>query len=189
MTDLPYLDVDDIAKRLDQFSTSSKDQARTELRKFVEAAHLLVAQHATLREIAMEQARQMVALEIENEALKSAGQAVVTPEHFWNLETAILAGIRGIFSEQSESAYQPVVKKRDTLGLPPQEIFDRYISVYPAESVREGWHTARCDFEDIVDGYLIDTCTWETSGNESVVEDAAWAHVETHDATNSKENA
>lgn len=44
-------------------------------------------------------------------------------------------------------------------------VVDRLVTVGPAGSVREGWHEAHC------------VCDWSTSGNESVVDDAAYEHV------------
>lgn len=157
----------------------AKDTAKTRVRRLYNEATLLETQYAALQEVAVEMARDNVSLRLENEALKSAGQAVITPEHFWNLETAVLNGVREIFSEQSEPAYQPVVN-------PPKEADTRRERV-TAELVREQidliYDEQAQEYEAICYFYDDATeteCSWQTTGNESVCDDAAWAHAESH---------
>jgi hypothetical protein len=50
----------------------------------------------------------------------------------------------------------------------------RHTDTYPVESVREGWHEARCAFWEPGEEQ---TCDWSTTGDENTVEDAVLGHV------------
>jgi hypothetical protein len=154
----------------------AKDKAKTRVRRLYNEATILEEQYTALREVAGEMARDNVSLRLENEALKNAGQAVITPEHFWNLETAILNGVREIFSERSEPAYQPVVKteKPAAYYISTNSFIEDYIDIRPVESARDNWYEAECFYKHPGD------LNWTTTGSESVVEDAAHEHAQKH---------
>lgn len=176
---LPSIDVEELAKQFSQYDGGGKRQAKDKVQKFVIAATLLEEKFSALEGVAVEMARENVSLRLENEALKSAGQAVITPEHFWNLETAILNGVREIFSQQSESAYQPVVNPPKHVDLSHRgtslELAREEIDLIYDEEAQE--YEAICyHWDDATET----ECEWRTEGSESVCDEAAWEHAKKH---------
>lgn len=67
-----------------------------------------------------------------------------------------------------EASQPPIVDAEVVDPIPIREFIEQYCSIYPVESVRDGWHEARCSF-----GF----CPWSTTGSEPVVEEALWEHI------------
>lgn len=62
-------------------------------------------------------------------------------------------------ARQPERIHEPLVARVQEL------LFRVLIDIGPVESVRDGWHEAEC------------SCMWSTTGLETVVEEAAYAHI------------
>lgn len=165
------IDLEAELNKIDSYSSSGKDNAKEAIRKAFDKLRTIEVERDALQAYAVEQAKELAVLRVQVRAASESQAFASSQQAEW-----ILQGITGLheqlnnlvpsnFSKPAESEKLPIHRYNPS----PEQFVRDYIQVYSIDEQRD-WE-AKCYYEE---------CLWETTGYESVVEEAAYEHAQTH---------